>query len=117
MTTIDEVKVRWTQDEDGLACVAVATVSYQINDQRDRRLQALESGGLYGIDSEGDLAYLAEIACEQLDDLREHLEHFGIKPDRHEWAQLITESPSALKYHKARAESTQEGRSPSEVCS
>jgi hypothetical protein len=113
MTRIDEVRIEWTEDQDGLGCQAVAEVSYPIEGAKgDRRLEWLRSGGLYRIDPGSDQAYLNQIVSEQLEDLREHLEHFGVRPHRHEWAFLITQSPSAsAKRHGVGPESTQAARS------
>jgi hypothetical protein len=70
--------MKWTEDEHGLGCVAVAEVSYPMSDTRDRRLEWLSSGGLYGIDSESAPAYRREIELDELANLQSHLEHFGL---------------------------------------
>lgn len=82
---IDSVCVKWTEELDGLACQAVAEVSYQINDKsRDRRLEWLTSGGLHAIELAGpDDPYKREIELEELADLYEHLTAFGI--DANQW--------------------------------
>lgn len=55
---------------------AKAEVSYDIG-QGSRRIETLESSGLWGIESDsGD--YLKEVEKEQLEDLKEHLKAFGV---------------------------------------
>ena len=54
-----------------------AEVSYPI-ELGSRRLEWLKSGGLWGIESDSDESYIDEIDKEQLDDLKEHLEVFGV---------------------------------------
>ncbi len=56
---------------------AEATVSYSV-DNRFRRGDALSSSGLWGIESDSSEDDFKEIEHEQLDDLKEHLQHFGI---------------------------------------
>ena len=80
---IDRVKVVWEPDGYGdprmQRCHAFAEVSYPINSAGDRRLETLTSGGLSGITVLGpDDPYKIEIETEQLDELRDHLEAFGI---------------------------------------
>jgi hypothetical protein len=81
-TRIDSVELKWTEDEHGLSCVAVAEASYPISgDSRfgeDRRLEWLSSCGLHGIDSQSDPAYRREIELDELANLQGHLEHFGL---------------------------------------
>lgn len=55
---------------------AVAEVSYPI-DGNSRRIERFKSGRFWGIESDSD-DYLAEVEQEQLDDLKAHLEHFGV---------------------------------------
>lgn len=59
---------------------AEATVSYPIG-QGSRRLETFRSGGLWGIESDSDASYFAEVAREELNDLRQHLEAFGVPWD------------------------------------
>jgi hypothetical protein len=78
---IDKIVVHWVPDEDGErraeGCYAVAEVSYACSPSGDRRLEWLKSGGLWDIDgATGE--YRAEIAQEQIADLRAHLEALGI---------------------------------------
>lgn len=60
-----------------LGCRAVAEVSYPYGNG-SRRLESFESGGLWGIESDSDKAWKAEIEAEQLNELKEHLAQFGI---------------------------------------
>jgi hypothetical protein len=56
---------------------AEAVVSYPITPDGSKRLERLTSGFLWGIESDsGD--YLREVAQEQLAELRDHLEVFGV---------------------------------------
>lgn len=87
---LESVRVVWEPDTDWIAdpdehanpedcerCQAIATVSYQITRDGDRRLETLTSGGLNGIEgAEGD--YRRQIEGEELSDLREHLRVFGV---------------------------------------
>jgi len=60
-----------------IGIIAEAVVSYPIGGNGDRRLETLSSGGLWGIESDaGD--YLEEVAGQELDNLKEHLNQFGI---------------------------------------
>ena len=59
-----------------LGCQAKATVSYPIG-QGSRRLEHFTSGGLWGIESDSAPDYMDEIACNELADLKAHLETFG----------------------------------------
>ena len=59
---------------------AEAQVSRPIGDGC-RRLQTLTSGGLWGIESDSDRAYLVDVAQEQCLDLRAHLAAFGVPLD------------------------------------
>lgn len=54
-----------------------ARVSYSIGNGT-RRLEWFESGGLWGIESDSGEEYLAEVAQEQIQDLREHLNAFNV---------------------------------------
>lgn len=68
-------------DTEAIGIEAAATVSYPIGARGERRLERLHSGGLWGIDADSDDNYLAIVEAEQLSDLREHLERFGIDCD------------------------------------
>ena len=59
-------------------CVATAYVSYSIG-LGSRRCERLTSGGLWGIESDSDKSYKASVEGEQLRDLAEHLQAFGIR--------------------------------------
>lgn len=61
-------------------CVAKAEVSYPTGNG-NRRLETLSSGGLWGIESDSDREFLDEVEREQLDDLADHLNHFGFDVD------------------------------------
>lgn len=64
---------------------AVAEVSYQTGSSGERRIETLQSGGLWGIESDsGD--YLEEVDKEELTSLREHLEQFNV--DLSNWDEL-----------------------------
>jgi len=61
-------------------CVGIwleAQCSYSIGG-KDRRLETFQSGGLWGIESDSDKSYFAEVAREELSDLRSHCLRFGI---------------------------------------
>lgn len=55
---------------------AEAAVSYLTGAGGHRR-ETLRSGGLWGIESDSDKAYFAEVEQDELADLRRHLEAFG----------------------------------------
>ncbi len=71
---VDELSIHWHSEDDGETegCTAKALVSRPIG-CGNRRLETLSSSGLWGIDerNESDEAY-------QLEDLREHLQAFGV---------------------------------------
>jgi hypothetical protein len=56
---------------------AVAEVSYATG-VGSRRIERLQSGGLWGIRSDSSPEYIEEVEQNELDDLREHLGHFGV---------------------------------------
>ncbi len=70
-----------------LGCTAVAEVSYSIGNG-SRRLETLSSGGLWGIASDSDKAYLREVEGEELADLAQHLGHFGIETSAEELREI-----------------------------
>lgn len=85
---VDDVRIKWEQDTEGHATwsvVAIATVSYQLGSNGDRRLETLSSAGLHGIElgdrASADAMYRSELEDEQLEDLRLHLRVFGINVD------------------------------------
>lgn len=61
-----------------VGCVAHATVSYPVNGNGDRRLESFSSGGLWGIESDSANMHLWAKAREQLNDLGDHLQRFGV---------------------------------------
>ena len=71
-----------------IGVVAKATVSYPVGNNRDKRLEQLSSGGLWGVESDGG-EYLDEVNKEQLEELREHLTQFGITVSDEDWEALI----------------------------
>jgi len=62
-----------------LGCTAKMVVSYKLNEQGDRRLETLKSGGLWGIESDSPDEYFEDIAIEALNDLALHVNKFGIE--------------------------------------
>lgn len=61
-------------------CVGIyaqAEVSYSIGNGSSRR-ESLKSAGLWGIESDSEQSYLKEVECEQLNELKEHLEVFSV---------------------------------------
>ena len=83
---VDRVRIVWKPDGERQSCRAEAQLSYPISEQGDRRLDWLSSGGLYGID-EPSPSYQREVEEEQLNDLRGHLEAFGIVLSDKAWAE------------------------------
>jgi hypothetical protein len=55
-----------------------AEISYEINEQGQRRLETLASMGLWGVESDSDEEYLKSVEEEELADLKGHLEVFGV---------------------------------------
>lgn len=60
-------------------CVARATVSYAVGDKR--RLEVLSSGGMSGIESDSSPLFMLEVEIEQLENLKEHVQVFGVPWD------------------------------------
>jgi hypothetical protein len=73
-----ERKASYGNQWEMLGCVAEAQVSRPIG-QGSRRLETLTSGGLWGIESDSDRDYMKQVEHEQLSDLAEHLNAFGIE--------------------------------------
>jgi hypothetical protein len=74
---VERVWIEWMSDtEDPWGCRAIAEISYPVRKgAKERRLQNIESCGLYGIDiCEGDDA--EDVEQEQLCDLAVHAEDF-----------------------------------------
>jgi hypothetical protein len=68
---------------------AEAVIKYRIRPGGgDWRLERLISGGLWGIESDSGEDHFAEVESEELADLREHLQRFGIRMNKKEWAKL-----------------------------
>ena len=68
--------------------VAKAEVSRPIGNGC-RRIETFSSGGLWGIESDSDDSYFAEVAAQELADLKGHLEAFGV--DTSNWADLTAD--------------------------
>lgn len=95
---VDALRIDWRDDELGVSCQAVATVSYQIAGSSDRRLESLRSGGLCEIDEEpSSHTFRREIENDELTDLLEHLATFGIVVDPEDWDQLIASARKRAK--------------------
>jgi hypothetical protein len=58
-------------------CYAVAEISYE-NSTRSYRLDKLRSAGLWGIESDSGSEYRKSVEADELADLSQHLEKFGI---------------------------------------
>jgi hypothetical protein len=67
---------------------AEAVVKYRLGSGGDWRIERLSSGGLWGIESDGGGDYIEEVEHDELKDLREHLQRFGIRVNKKEWAKL-----------------------------
>ena len=78
--TLDAVYIRWEEDpvQPGEGVVAYAQVSYVCSPSGDRRLETLCSGGLWGIE-DASPEYRREVEREELADLKQHLERFGVE--------------------------------------
>ena len=60
-----------------LGVVAEAQVSYDIG-QGNRRLECFTSGGIWGVESDSGEDYFETLEQEELNDLKQHLETFGV---------------------------------------
>lgn len=58
--------------------VAEACVSYECGTAGERRLERFKSGGLWGVDSDGGPEYFEQLRQQEFDDLRDHIERFGV---------------------------------------
>lgn len=67
-----------------MGCVVEAEVSYPLGNG-SRRIERFTSGGLWGIESDSDARYIDSIELEQIKELSEHLEQFGV-----EWPEFET---------------------------
>ena len=74
-----------------IGIVAEAQISYPLNNNGDRRLEWLSSGGIWGVESDSDESYLKEMEEEQLSELKEHLETFGINTSN--WNEIEIDHP------------------------
>jgi hypothetical protein len=63
-----------------------AEVSYDTGNGT-RRIEHLRSGGLWGVESD---KYIEEIERDELDDLKEHLERFGVNTEN--WADVVAQA-------------------------
>jgi len=68
-------------EDNAIGISAGASVSYPINQNGDRRIEWLSSGGLYGIEANASDEHLDQVKQEELDDLKDHLGKFGIPTD------------------------------------
>jgi hypothetical protein len=57
--------------------LTVNATNYQGKPYESRQMQRITSGGLWGIESDSDAAYLKEIEQEQLSELRDQLHAIG----------------------------------------
>jgi len=78
-----------------LGIIAEAEMSYDIG-QGCRRLEKLSSGGIWGIESDSDDDYIEDMQNEQLDDLRQHLRHFGINCADEDWQELCEQAKNNI---------------------
>ncbi len=69
---------------------AEAEVLYPIGTQGDFRIEHLRSGGLWGIESDSEVSYFKEVEQEQLSELKEHLETFGIDTSNFDEVKIST---------------------------
>lgn len=81
-----------------LGIMAEARISYPVNEAGDRRLETLTSGGIGGVESDCDDSYMEELEREQLDDLKAHLETFGV--DLSNFDELAEEALEATEEEK-----------------
>jgi hypothetical protein len=103
--TIDEIKLKKIIDNDAdlsfydaarlrsygdewcmFGIVAEAQVSYPSSNDTSR-IEWFTSGGLWGIESDSQQSYFSDVGKEELNDLKTHLEEFGVNTDN--WDTLI----------------------------
>lgn len=82
-------------------CVAHVIVSYPIG-QGSRRLEKLSSGGIWGIESDSGDLYKLETEIQQLEDLKKHVEVFGVAWSDREEA-VVTETTNRLEDLRSKA--------------
>lgn len=80
---LERVRIHWEPDPTSEYPEA-DVVSYPTGPDGDRRLERLTSAGLNGIDGATG-AYRREVEREQLEDLRDHLDVFGVEVDGEDW--------------------------------
>jgi len=73
-----------------MGCVAEAEVKYKIGNTENYRVEVLSSGGLWGIESDSDDDHKTSIAWQELDDLKAHLEKFGVSIPE-DWSNIMQE--------------------------
>jgi len=61
-----------------VGCYAEARVSYPTQPAGTWRTETLRSGGLWGIESDSEKTYRAEVARDELADLKDHLDQFNV---------------------------------------
>ena len=85
---VDKVTICYEHDDstDLSGICAVAEVSYSIGGN-SRRIERFQSGGLWGIESDSEQDYIEEVEQDELADLKEHLERFGVNTDN--WSSLV----------------------------
>ena len=60
-------------------------------------VQRLQSGGLWGVESDCGRAYLEEVVAKELAGLREELQAAGIRPAADDWAELCASAIAAAE--------------------
>ena len=86
------------------SCTAEAITSYPIGESGDRRIQKLTSGGLWGIESDSRREYKEEVATEELDDLKSHLETYGVTVPEC-WGEIVKEALQWMDNYETRKDS------------
>lgn len=77
-----------------IGCMAEAQVSYDVPQQRSRRIEHFSSAGLWGIESDSDRGHFVEVSTEELADLHDHLAAFGV--DLSNWSDLHAQALSNI---------------------
>ncbi len=62
-----------------------------------QRLEWLTSSGLWGIESDSNKDHLVGVAREELEDLRDHLDHFCILTTPVDWERLTAEAIASIE--------------------
>lgn len=68
---------------------AEAELKVETNNGNSFRSETLSSSGLWGIESDSDDDYKKEIGNEQLSELRDYLESFGLEFEDEKWEEMI----------------------------